>query len=138
MFPDRISAGRELAEILASRLYPEPTVLALPRGGVPVGAEIARRLACPLDLMIVRKIGVPGQPELAAAAVVMVGADPVIVRNAQIIAHAGLTEADIDRLARSEIAEIERRHRAYIGMRPPISVKGRTAILVDDGVATGA
>ena len=138
MFQDRTSAGRKLAGALASRDYPDPIVLALPRGGVPVGAEIARRLECPLDLMIVRKIGVPQQPELAAAAVVMDGPSPVIVRNQDVIASAGLTDADIDRLARLEIAEIERRHRAYIGEGPPLSVAGSTAILVDDGIATGA
>lgn len=138
MFQDRTSAGRALAGVLARRDYPDPIVLALPRGGVPVGAEVARRLACPLDLLLVRKLGVPRQPELAAAAVVMDGPRPVIVRNQDVIAFAGLTDADIDRLARIEIAEIERRHRAYIGKGPPLSVEGRTAILVDDGIATGA
>ena len=138
MFLDRASAGRELANLLAKRDYSRPVVLALPRGGVPVGAEVARRLACPLDVLIVRKIGVPQQPELAAAAVVMVGQSPLIIRNRAVIEHTGLTEEDIARFAEDEIAEIARRRRAYVGERPAVTIKDRTVILVDDGIATGA
>ena len=136
MFDSRESAGKRLAEAVAARNFPCPIVLAIPRGGVPVGAEIARRLRCPLDLLIVRKVGVPFQPELAAAAVVD-GDAPEIVPNRPVMRAAGLTDADIAILSAKECSELERRRSAYLEGRPSMSVVGRTAIVVDDGIATG-
>jgi putative phosphoribosyl transferase len=136
-FADRQEAGRALAHALASMSLADPVVLALPRGGVPVAAEIARRLGAPLDIVLVRKIGVPYQRELAAAAVVD-GGDAEIVTNDDVMAQAGLTSADIARLAKREIAEIERRREAYLRGRERVPLDGRTLIVVDDGIATGA
>jgi putative phosphoribosyl transferase len=136
-FASRRAAGRALARVLARKQLADPVVLALPRGGVPVAAEVARRLKAPLDLVLVRKIGVPLQPELAAAAVVD-GGDAEIVTNDDVMALAGLTRADIAHLARRELAEIERRRQAYLQGRGRVPLDGRTLILVDDGIATGA
>jgi putative phosphoribosyl transferase len=136
-FPTRTHAGRQLAEALADRHYPAPVVLALPRGGVPVAAEIARALAAPLDLVLARKIGVPGQEEVAAGAVVN-GDDPHIVVNQRVLAATGLTAADVQRLAAAELETIRRRREQYFRGRPPVPLAGRTAIVVDDGIATGA
>jgi putative phosphoribosyl transferase len=136
-FANRRAAGRALARALAGKALPDPVVLALPRGGVPVGAEVARHLRAPLDVVLVRKIGVPLQRELAAAAVVD-GPEPDIVTNPDVMALAGLTRADIDRLARREVAELERRRQAYLQGRPRVPQKERTLIVVDDGIATGA
>jgi putative phosphoribosyl transferase len=122
---------------VARRHLVDPVVLALPRGGVPVAAEIARLLRAPLDLVLVRKIGVPYQPELAAAAVID-GADAQIVANDDVMAMVGLTRADIERAARRELAEIERRRRVYLQGRERLPLEGRTLVLVDDGIATGA
>jgi putative phosphoribosyl transferase len=136
-FANRSEAGCELARVLASKHLDDPVVLALPRGGVPVAAEIARRLEAPLDIVLVRKIGVPYQRELAAAAVVD-GGDAEIVTNDDVMAQVGLTRAGIERLARRELAEIERRRQAYLQGRERVPLEGRTLILVDDGIATGA
>lgn len=136
-FNDRIEAGRALAEELAKRNYPDPVVLALPRGGVPIGLEVARSLKAPLDLIMVRKIGVPYQPELAAAAVVN-GDNPELVVNERIAAQAGLDKEELDRLAEVQLEEIKRRRGIYLKDRAQVSVEGRTAIVVDDGIATGA
>jgi predicted phosphoribosyltransferase len=136
-FDDRRDAGRQLAAALARYRAEQPVVLALPRGGVPVAAEIAAALAAPLDLVLVRKIGVPFQPELAMGAVVD-GGSPTIVRNDDVIHASGTTEAAFDAACRKELAEIERRRRLYLGNRKPAEVAGRTVIVVDDGLATGA
>lgn len=136
-FADRTDAGRKLAALLVKYRDENPVVLALPRGGAPVAAEIARALNAPLDLLLVRKIGVPMQPELAMGAVVD-GSDPVVVRNDDVIAMAGVSEADFARVRDRELAEIARRHKDYLGDRPPADIEGRTAIVVDDGIATGA
>jgi putative phosphoribosyl transferase len=136
-FSNRIAAGQALAEALARKGYADPVVLALPRGGVPIGLEVARRLRAPLDLVMVRKIGVPYQPELAAAAVVN-GAHPEIVVNEEIAAIAGLSRKDIDSLADVQLQEIRRRRQLYLKDRAQVPVEGRTAIVVDDGIATGA
>ncbi|KPP83501.1 MAG: putative phosphoribosyl transferase [Rhodobacteraceae bacterium HLUCCO07] len=136
-FPNRSEAGKALAEELASNGYHDPVVVALPRGGVPVGIEIARGLDAPMDLVMVRKIGVPGQPELAVAAVVN-GDDPRIVINESIAAHVGLTRDDIERMAREQLDEIARRRGIYLRDRKPVPMKGRTVIVADDGIATGA
>jgi predicted phosphoribosyltransferase len=136
-FKDRAAAGRQLAAALAAYREQRPVVLALPRGGVPVAAEIAASLAAPLDLILVRKIGAPRQPELALGAVVD-GHDPIVVRNAAVIAATATDAAAFDRICARELAEVERRHVLYLGRRPPVEVRGHTAIVVDDGVATGA
>ena len=136
-FKDRIEAGRKLATALAAYRNQHPVVLALPRGGVPVAAEVASALKAPLDLILVRKIGVPTQPELAMGAVVD-GGEPIIVRNEDVIGLAGISESDFKAVCDSELAEIERRRQRYLGTRPRAEVTGRTAIVIDDGVATGA
>ena len=136
-FRDRLDAGRQLARELAIYKHQRPVVLALPRGGVPVAAEVADVLHAPLDLILVRKIGVPFQPELAMGAVVD-GDAPLVVRNEDIIRLSGIDESTFETVCNSELAEIERRRRHYMGNRPRIDVTGRFAIVVDDGVATGA
>ncbi|MCL6608416.1 MAG: phosphoribosyltransferase [Geminicoccaceae bacterium] len=136
MFADRTDAGRHLAAALAHLRDQHPVVLALPRGGVPVGFEVAKALGAPLDVLLVRKIGAPFQPELAAGAVVD-GAEPVLVRNEEVVRAYGIEEDWIEAEAARQLAEIERRRRLYCGDRPPVAVRGRTAILVDDGIATG-
>lgn len=136
-FPDRAAAGRALAAELLERGLEDPVVYALPRGGVPVAAEIARALKAPLDLLLVRKIGAPGQEELAAGSIVD-GERPDIILNEDVVAGFAITPAEIQSVAARELREIERRRALYLPGRPPVSTKGRTAILVDDGVATGA
>lgn len=136
-FSDRTDAGQQLAKALAHYRQDKPVVLALPRGGVPVAAEIATALGAPLDLVLVRKIGVPYQPELAAGAVVD-GGSPVVVRNEDIIRLAGVSEADFAAIRDRELAEIERRRKLYLGDRAHPALKDRTVIVVDDGIATGA
>jgi putative phosphoribosyl transferase len=137
MFTDRTDAGRRLAEALQHHRGENAVVLALPRGGVPVAVEIARALAAPLDLLIVRKIGVPEQPELAMGAVVD-GADPIVVRNEDVLALTGVSDETFDAVCATELAEIERRRARYLADRKPTDVAGRIAIVVDDGLATGA
>jgi putative phosphoribosyl transferase len=136
-FNNRLDAGRKLARALASYKNRHPVILALPRGGVPVAAEVAAALEAPLDLVLVRKIGVPIQPELAMGAVVDGGA-PIIVRNEEVIDLAGIEESEFRTICDSELAEIERRRQRYLGDRPRIDVAGRVAIVIDDGIATGA
>jgi predicted phosphoribosyltransferase len=138
-FRDRKDAGQKLAAALAK--YKDQgdraVVLALPRGGVPVAAEVAAALDAPLDLVLVRKIGVPMQPELAMGAVVD-GAAPVVVRNEDIVRLVGIDEAEFKAVCDRELAEIERRRKRYVGDRPHPEVAGRIAIVIDDGIATGA
>lgn len=136
-FVDRTEAGRRLAEALDAYAGKEAVVLALPRGGVPVAAEVASRLGAPLDLLIVRKIGVPYQPELAMRAVVD-GEAPVVVRNEDVIRQADVSQAEFDRVRDHELAEIKRRRERYLAGRQPVDIAGRTAIVIDDGIATGA
>jgi putative phosphoribosyl transferase len=136
-FANRKDAGRQLAQALARYKGKRVAVLALPRGGVPVAAEVAAALNAPLDLILVRKIGVPMQPELAMGAVVD-GASPLVVRNEDVIALAGVDEADFKAVCNAELAEIERRRKRYLGGRERIDVAGRIAIVIDDGIATGA
>ncbi len=136
-FENRLEAGRRLAHALASYKDEHPVILALPRGGVPVAAEVAAALKAPLDLILVRKIGVPVQPELAMGAVVDGGA-PIVVRNEDVIRLSGIDESEFKAICDSELAEIERRRRRYLGDRPHIDVAGRVAIIIDDGIATGA
>ena len=136
-FKDRCEAGKKLAKALKRYADQRPIILALPRGGVPVAAEVAAALKAPLDLVLVRKIGVPWQPELAMGAVVD-GGTPIIVRNEDVIRDAGVDEAEFKRVCDHELAEIESRRRRYFGDRPPIDVKNRVTIVIDDGIATGA
>ena len=136
-FTNRTEAGRALAQRLSRMALPAPiVVLALPRGGVPVAAEVARALHAPLDLLLVRKIGAPWQRELAVAAVVD-GQPPDIVLDRETMAMTGVNQAYVDAEAKSELAEIERRRGVYLRGRAPIGVEGATAIVVDDGIATG-
>jgi predicted phosphoribosyltransferase len=133
MFANRFAAGSALGRAVAAHKWPHPVlVLGLPRGGVPVAYEVAKALAAPLDLMIVRKIGMPGQPEYAIGAVAL---GDVTVRD-----RAGLATSDeeFERLATRERAELRRREQAYRRGAPPLDLGGKTVILVDDGIATGA
>ena len=135
-FRDRRQAGQELAAALAGSKNQRVVVLALPRGGVAVAAEIAAALRAPLDLVPVRKVGLPQQPELMGA--IVDGAKPLVVRNEDVIAAAGIGQEEFDSVCADELAEIERRRRRYLGGRARIDVTGRIAIVVDDGIATGA
>jgi putative phosphoribosyl transferase len=135
-FRDRAHAGQVLAEQL--RKYarrPDVLVLALPRGGVPVAYEVAAALQVPMDVFLVRKLGVPGQEELAMGAVASGG---LRVLNDDVVRSLGVPESVIDRVAASELIELGRRERAYRGDRPEPDPSGRTVILVDDGLATGS
>jgi putative phosphoribosyl transferase len=136
IFENRNEAGKALANALAAKKLVDPVVLALPRGGVPVAAEVAKALKAPLDLVMVRKIGMPWQPELAAAAIID-GQDAQIVVNEDVCALAGVSPRYIDKAAKKELAEIERRARVYLKDRPRAAIAGRSAIIVDDGIATG-
>ena len=136
LFRDRREAGRQLAAKLAKYAgRPDVIVLALPRGGVPVAYEVARALGAPLDVFVVRKLGVPGYEELAMGAVATGG---VGVLNEQLVNRLGIPERLIDAVAAREQQELARRERLYRDGRPPPDVRGRTVILVDDGLATGA
>jgi putative phosphoribosyl transferase len=135
-FADRAEAGRLLGARLAeSAAWRHPVVLALPRGGVPIAAEVAQALDAPMDVFVVGKLGVPSQPELAFGAVAGGG---VRVLNPDVIAAARLGRVEIDRLTAAVAAEVYRRERAYRGAAAPPALRGSTAILVDDGIATGA
>ena len=135
-FDDRRAAGRQLAAVLAGRRLPAPVVLALPRGGVPVGYEIARALDAPLDVIVVRKLRAPSQPELGIGAVVD-GEQPLGVLNADVVGALDVTDVYLKREVDTQLAEIRRREAAYRRGREPIGVAGRTVIVVDDGLATG-
>ncbi|HEY3490476.1 MAG TPA: phosphoribosyltransferase [Candidatus Deferrimicrobiaceae bacterium] len=135
-FRDRRDAGRKLAEKLIHLVGQAGLlVAALPRGGVIVADEIARALAAPLDVLVVRKLGAPGQEELAMGAI---GPGGIRVLNRQVIRPLGITDRQIEEVARVEQAEIVRRERAYRGDQPPLALSGRIVLLVDDGLATGA
>jgi len=136
LFRDRRDAGRRLAAALARYKETSPVVLALPRGGVPVGFEVAKALAAPLDVLLVRKIGAPGHQELGLGAVVD-GHDPQLVLNDEVIRAVQPPPGYIEAEMRRQLAEIERRRRYYVGDRSAIPVEGRVAIVVDDGIATG-
>jgi putative phosphoribosyl transferase len=136
-FADRSEAGRRLAERLARFRNEQPLVLALPRGGLPVGFEVARALDAPLDLILVRKIGAPFQPELAIGAVVD-GDQAETVLNRDLVADLQITDDYVERERAKQLEEIERRRRLYAAGRPKVDVADRTAIVIDDGIATGA
>ena len=133
-FADRIDAGRQLAKRLEQYRLCNPIVLALPRGGVVVGYEIARALDAPLDVIVARKLGSPRNPEFGFGAIGP-GGERVLDRGS--VRMLGLTEADIDRIAEQELCELGRRLRSYRGDLPLPDLRGRTAIVVDDGLATG-
>lgn len=136
LFRDRREAGELLAEkLLNYERRRDTVVLGLPRGGIPVGLEVASRLALPLDVYVVRKLGVPGHEELAMGAVATGG---IRVMNQSVVRQLRLSDEDIDRVARKEVAEMERREKAYRNGRTSIEVEGKTVIVVDDGVATGS
>jgi len=136
-YADRSDAGRRLAAGLEAFKDRRPVVLALPRGGVAVGFEIARALAAPLDVVLVRKIGVPWQPELALGAVTD-GAVPDVFIDRDLATRLEIPEDYIDAETARQLQEIERRRNSYCAGRPPLDIAGRTAIVVDDGIATGA
>lgn len=135
-FPDRTSAGRQLAERLTHYAgRPDVLVLALPRGGVPVGYEVARALDAPLDVLVVRKLGVPRHEELAMGAVASGG---IRVLNQEVIDALEIPDEVIEHVAEREVREVSRRERAFRGDRPKLDVHRRIVILVDDGIATGS
>ncbi len=134
MFVDRRDAGRQLADRLASYATQRPVVVAMPRGGVPVAAAVADRLGAPLDIIVVRKIGCPWQPELGIGAIAE--ADVQIV-NDSLIAEMDVSPEALERATARERVELARRVRRYRGDRPAIPVQGRVVILVDNGIATG-
>jgi putative phosphoribosyl transferase len=135
LFADRTDAGRRLAPSLAHLRGPDVVVLGLPRGGVPVAAEVARELSAPLDVIVVRKLGVPYQPELALGAV---GEGDVVVLNDDVVALSGVRQEELRAIQRRERDQVERRTQRFRAGRPPAALGGRTAIVVDDGIATGA
>lgn len=136
-FADRVEAGRLLGAEVARRIgkRADAIVLALPRGGVPVGYEVARALEAPLDVFIVRKLGVPGQEELAMGAIASGG---VRVLNDEVLRYVPVSQRMIDMVAEREGLELERREKSYRGNRPALDVAGKTVIVVDDGLATGS
>jgi putative phosphoribosyl transferase len=136
VFRDRADAGRRLVKLLAAMALQDPVVVALPRGGVPVGAEIAKALGAPLDVAFVRKIGAPDQPELAVGAIAD-GTDPEIVLNHKVVLELGLGEDYLAAEATRQLETIEHRRREYQALRPEVDCTGRDVIVVDDGVATG-
>ena len=137
MFADRRAAGRQLAARLHHLRQTEPLILALPRGGVPVGFEIARELDAPLDVLLVRKIGVPWQPELALGAVVD-GTDPQVLINEGLASELAVARSYITSETARQLGEIERRRKVYLGDKEPPALARRTVIIVDDGIATGS
>lgn len=134
IFSNRRAAGRALGDELVPLGLKDPVVLALPRGGVPVGYEVAQRLAAPLDILVVRKVGAPGQPELAIGAV----GRGVTVSDDDTLALLGVTPEYFEAAAGGERLEVERRERMFREGRPSLDLHGRTAVLVDDGLATGS
>ena len=135
-YANRVHAGRMLARRLDHlRGLPDVLVLALPRGGVDVAVPVADYVGAPLDLLVVRKLGVPGQPELAAGAIT---GDGQLVTNPDVVRATGTTDEQLAEVAAAETRELARREAVYRAGRPPLEVAGKTVVLVDDGVATGA
>jgi len=136
IFRNRIDAGQFLASKLTEYANrPDVMVLALPRGGVPVAYEVAQKLHAPLDIFVVRKLGVPGHEELAMGAIASGG---VRVLNHEVVSYIRIPDSVIDEVAAAELRELRRREQLYRGPRPPLDVRGRTVIIVDDGLATGS
>lgn len=137
-YADRVEAGRALGDaVAAAGPYPRPLVLALPRGGVPVAAEVATRLSAPLEVVVVRKIGAPGRPELAMGALAMVGTQVSLFRNEDVIAALGIGEAAFATVHDRELAELQRRSEIF-RRADATPVAGADVVLVDDGLATGS
>lgn len=134
LFQDRVEAGRRLGRELTSLRGAHPVVLALPRGGVPVGLEVARALGAPLDVLVVRKLGAPGHAEFALGAI----APGAVYVDQSIVRQLGVPVAYLEQIAVAEARELARREEAYRAGRPPVEIAGRVAVLVDDGLATGA
>lgn len=135
MFRDRSEAGRRLAEALIPMRSESPVVLGLPRGGVPVANEVAKALGAPLDVIVVRKLGIPYQPEVAMGAV---GEQDVRLVEWGVVSLAGVSATEVREAVERETDEVRRRARLFRGERPPLDIEGRTVIVVDDGIATGA
>ncbi|MBF0304054.1 MAG: phosphoribosyltransferase [Alphaproteobacteria bacterium] len=138
LFEDRTDAGRRLAARLSHLAGRDPVILALPRGGVPVAAEVAEALGAPLELALVRKIGAPWQPELAVGAVVANGESAEVVLNDDLIRAAAIPETWLSAETARRMEEIERMRSLYLGDRPPVSLHRRDVVVIDDGMATGA
>jgi putative phosphoribosyl transferase len=137
-YADRVEAGRALGDAVAAvGPYPRPVVLALPRGGVPVAAEVAARLSAPLEVMVVRKIGAPGRPELAMGALAMVGSQVSLFRNEDVIAALGIGETAFAVVHDRELAELRRRSEVF-RRADATPIPGADVVLVDDGLATGS
>jgi predicted phosphoribosyltransferase len=135
-FRDRVEAGRRVAELLSGYAGRDDViVLALPRGGVPVGYEVAKALGAPLDVLVVRKLGVPGHEEFAMGAIASGG---LLVLDQDLVRRLGIGRAEIERTVAAELRELERREAAYRDGREPPQLEGKTVILVDDGLATGS
>jgi predicted phosphoribosyltransferase len=134
-FRDRVDAGRQLGKALQAKHLENPVVLGVPRGGVPVAAEVARILHAPLDVVLVRKLGVPGQEELAFGAIAPGGVRRL---NDDVVQLAGITPDVVARVEATQRRELERRADRWLGERPPLDVQDRTVVVVDDGIATGA
>jgi putative phosphoribosyl transferase len=141
-YADRQDAGRVLAGLLSAHPLlagrPPVAVLGLPRGGVVVAAPVAAALRAPLDALVVRKLGVPGRPELAMGAVAAVAGRLEVVWNPAVLARTAVPDADLEGVLRREVAELRRRDAAYRASRPPPALEGGTVVVVDDGLATGA
>ncbi|SEO66290.1 Predicted phosphoribosyltransferase [Trujillonella endophytica] len=137
-FADRAAAGRALAVELSGRGLDGAVVLGLPRGGVVVAAPVAAALGAPLDVLVVRKLGLPGRPELAMGAIAAVGDAVETIRNPEVLEAARVDEAAFAAVRARELVELRRRVEAYRTGRPPVPVRGRTVVLVDDGLATGS
>lgn len=136
-FADRRAAGRALAERLAGLAGPGTVVLALPRGGLPVADEVARALGAPLDIVLVRKVGMPGNPELALGAIAGPGGATMVL-NEELVGLYGIDPATIEAQAAPQRVELERRRKLWGGQLAPGALRGKTVVLVDDGIATGA
>jgi putative phosphoribosyl transferase len=137
MFRNRVDAGRHLAQVVGAAGLPGDltVVLGLPRGGVPVAAEVSVALAAPLDVIVVRKLGAPFQPELAMGAI---GEDGIRVENGEVVESSGVSAAELEAIARRERAELHRRALRYREGRPRLDLEGRCVVIVDDGIATGS
>jgi putative phosphoribosyl transferase len=138
-YADRDDAGRTLAELLSHYgAQPDVVVLGLPRGGVPVAARVATALGAPLDVLVVRKLGLPWQPELAMGAIAGVGEEVELIRNDPVLTRSRVSPRVFDSVYRRELLELRRREDSYRGGRPPAQIRDRTVILIDDGLATGS
>ncbi|HEY5650290.1 MAG TPA: phosphoribosyltransferase family protein [Acidimicrobiia bacterium] len=135
MFADRRDAGRQLAQVVGHLKSPDTIVLGLPRGGVPVAAEVARALEAPMDVIVVRKLGVPGHEELAMGAI---GEGGVEVIHREVVDPLGITPDEIVRVERRELVELDRRVKAFRRSGPAPDIEGRQVVIVDDGIATGS